>query len=129
MLDIEKLRVMTDIAFYQKAEKKDIEEGAQYYRSDYITKRMLRNLLGYTISYGAILCLAVVCSMDMLLNTFDLSVIADLFKVYVIYYLIGLVIFEIITFIAYYYRYNKAQRTVGLYRSMLKRLARMQGQN
>ena len=129
MVDIEKLRVMTDIAFYRKAQKKDIVEGAEYYRSDYITKRMLRNVVGYTICYAAILGLVLLCSMDTLLNTFDLAVIVNLMKVYVIYYLIGLVIFEVITFCTYFYRYNRAQRSVKLYRAMLKRLIRMQGQS
>lgn len=129
MLDMDRLQVMTDIAFYRKAEKKDITEGAQYYRSDYISKRMLRNLFGYTISYITILALAMLCSMDMLLNTFDLAVVINIFKVYMLYYVIGLVIFEVITFCVYYYRYNKAQRAAGLYRTMLKRLIRMQGQN
>ena len=120
---------MTDISFYRKAQKKDIIQGAQYYRGDYITKRMLRNLIGYTICYAAILGLVLLCSMDTLLNTFDISVIVNIFKVYVVYYLIGLVIFEVITYCVYFYRYNRSQRVVSLYRAMLKRLIRMQGHN
>jgi hypothetical protein len=129
MVNIEKLRVMTDIAFYRKAQKKDITQGSEYYRGDYIARRLLRNLVGYSICYAAILGLILLCSMDTLLNTFDLGVIIGLFKVYVIYYLIGLLIFEVITFCTYFYRYNRTQRAVNLYRSMLKRLIRMQGQN
>jgi hypothetical protein len=129
MVNIEKLRVMTDLAFYRKAQKKDITQGAEYYRGDYISRRIVRNLVGYTICYAAILGLVLLCSMDTLLNTFELNVIIDLFKVYVIYYLIGLFIFEVITFCTYFYRYNRTQRAVSLYRAMLKKLIRMQGQN
>jgi len=126
MINEERLKLMTDISLYRKSEQKQLRDAETFYRVDYVTKHMLQNLFLYTICYVCILALVLLCTLDDLLNTYELVSLVNIFIDYIMYYFIGLAIFEVITFGIYEVRYSVAEKSLRSYLSRLRRLARKQ---
>ena len=64
MLNEEKIRLMTNMAMFEKKNGKAMNSGKNYFKSDYISRNMIRGFFSYTISCAAILCIWLIYSMD-----------------------------------------------------------------
>lgn len=122
MLNEDKIKLMTGIAMFEKREGKAIFPANRYFRSDYISSRMLRSFFSYTLCY--ILCVLVwgLYSIEKLLNAVNLDELILMAKTAALFYIAGLIVYLMITFFVYRKRYEYARRGMKVYVAKLKRL-------
>ncbi|MDD3251542.1 MAG: hypothetical protein PHV18_03180 [Lachnospiraceae bacterium] len=122
MLNEDKMKLMTGIAMFEKKEGKSIFPANRYFRSDYISSRMLRSFFSYTCCYILCVMVWILYSMERLLNAMNLDEIILAAKMAGIGYVAGLVLYLMITFFVYRRRYEYARRGMKVYVAKLKRL-------
>lgn len=124
MLNEEKIRLMTDIASFEKKAEKDIFPINRYFMSDYIGSHLIRSLIAYTVDCLIVLFLWILYHFEEILDSMDiLSLIASARQM-VIYYLIGLAVYLAITWIVCFRRYRFASKSLKIYQAKLRRLAK-----
>ena len=126
MTDIEKIRTMHDITVFEREHGKEIEEARMYFQSDYISRHVLLSFVGYSFFFAAFLAMLLICSSDTILQMTGLDELIELGKQYILYYLFGLVIYEIITVVIYTVRYEKSRRLLRQFNARLRKLGRKQ---
>lgn len=122
MLNEEKIRLMTEIAMFEKKKGKHIFPYYKYFESDYIGSQVMRSFLKYTLC--ALLCLLIwgLYNLDSLLNTVNLG---DLFargEMLTKIYLAGLILYLVITAAVAAVRYRRAYKGMKEYAAKLRRL-------
>ena len=73
MLNEDKIKLMTGIALFEKREGKHIFPANRYFRSDYISGRILRSFFAYTVCFILCALMWVLYSMERLLNVMELD--------------------------------------------------------
>ncbi len=124
MLSEEKIKLMTSIAIFEKAEKRNLLLAKRYFKTDYIGQNLLRAFLGYTFCWILGLAVVVVCRIEEILSIVALEDVVLPFVDYGVWYLLGLAAYLIITFVVCYRRYGYAERGMKVYVARLKRLNR-----
>lgn len=124
MLNEEKIKLMTSIAIFEKAEGRNLSLVKRYFKSDYISRNLLRSFLGYTLCWILGLALAVVCRLEDILSIVALEDVVFPFVDYGVWYLLGLLVYLAVTFIVCSRRYSYAARGMKVYTARLKRLQR-----
>ncbi len=122
MLNEDKIRLMNEIAMFEKRGGKNIFPVHRYFRSDYIGSRMMRSFFAYTISFLLCAMIWILYHMEQFLNMLNLDVITAYGKQAVFFYLAGLLIYQFITYLVCRKRYEYARRGMKVYVAKLKRL-------
>ena len=122
MLNEDKIKLMNEIAVFEKRGGKDIFPVNRYFCSDFISSRMLRAFFFYTIGYILCVVIWVLYNMERLLGTTGLDAMLVSGKEAALLYVAGLVMYQIITFLVYRKRYEYARRGMKVYVAKLKRL-------
>lgn len=122
MLNEEKIRLMTEIAMYEKKAEKEVFPVTCYFKSDYVGSHMIRSFLIYTFLYVCIVGMWLLYQIEDILNTMDISVLLDSAKYIVVLYVAGLVVYLLLTFIMYAKRYDRAGKSMKVYQAKLRRL-------
>lgn len=127
MLDIDKVRLMTDLAVYEKKNSRTVFEINNYYRHDYIMGQLLGAFVRYLICMALCFILYLIFQAGALFYNINLSgltsVLTDLSR----YFLAGLAIYMLIAFFIASARYKRSKRGMLLYATKLKRLGRKYG--
>ena len=122
MLNEEKIRLMTEIAMYEKKAEKEVFPVTRYFKSDYVGSHMIRSFLIYTFLYVCIVGMWLLYQIEDILNTMDISVLLDSAKYIVVLYVAGLVVYLLMTFTMYAKRYDRAGKSMKVYQVKLRRL-------
>lgn len=122
MLNEDKIKLMTSIAMFEKKEGKHIFPANRYFRSDYISGRMLRSFFAYTVCFILCVMMWVLSNMEQLLNTMNLDTVVKEARTGVVLYTAGLILYLIITWHVSSRRYEYARRGMRVYIAKLKRL-------
>lgn len=122
MLNEDKMKLMTGIAMFEKKEGKAFFPANRYFRSDYISSRMMRSFFFYTFCYILCVMVWILYSIDRLLNAMNLDEIILAAKIAGICYVVGLILYLMITLFVYRRRYEYARRGMKVYVAKLKRL-------
>ena len=93
MLNEDKIKLMTSMAMFEKKNGKAMNAGKNYFKSDYVSRQMIRGFFNYTISCMAVLFLWLLYSMEQFLSTLSFEGMLGLIRNFVIYYLIGLAVY------------------------------------
>ena len=122
MLNEEKIRLMTEIAMFEKKEGKHIFPYHKYFKSDYIGSRVMRSFFKYTLC--ALLCLLIwgLYNLDSLLNTVNLGELFVRGEMLTGVYLTGLFLYLVITAVVAAVRYRRAHKGMKEYAAKLRRL-------
>ena len=124
MINKEKIRLMTDLAIYEKRNERDVFKINNYYRSDYIMWHMLLAMVRYTLGFLALFGLYVFFRADPLFYNINLEGIGETLKRLGYLYAAGLGAYLVITWFVCAARYKAARKGMLLYATKLKRLAR-----
>ncbi len=108
MLNNDKIRLMNEIALFEKKERKRERPAEVFFRGDYVAKHMLQSFFAWTLSYGLVLAVVLLYILERILNTVDVMEVVKYARTGVLIYLAGLFIFEVITVIVYRRRYAAA---------------------
>ncbi|SDA62409.1 hypothetical protein SAMN02910368_01638 [Lachnospiraceae bacterium G11] len=125
MVNEERVILMTRMASYEAGEgKKNIKIG-DYFRADYLSKQLLKSLIFSTISFVIGLVLYVLYNFDFLLeNVYKIDLLA-LGKKMLTGYIVLVVVYGLITYIVYAFRYRNARKNLKTYYGNLKKLSSM----
>ncbi len=122
MLNEDKIKLMTGIAMFEKREGKNIFPANRYFQSDYISSRMFRSFFSYTLCFILCVLIWVLYNIERLLNTMNLDEVFVVARKGGILYVIGLLLYLVITFRVCQKRYEYAKRGMKVYVAKLKRL-------
>lgn len=122
MISEDKVKLMTSIAILEKRKGRKCFSINRYFRSDYVSKHMIRAFVIYTAAMGVCALLWLVCNIETLAASLDLDGITALGKQAGLYYLAGLAVYLLITYWVYYRRYDYAAGNLKIYTAKLKKL-------
>lgn len=122
MLSEEKIKIMTNLAMFEKKEGKKIFPINRYFKSDYISSKLLRSFFSYTLSFLLAAALWVLCYIEQWLNMIRLETLIELGLKVGAVYAAGLAVYLLISLIVYARRYDYASRGMKVYLAKLKRL-------
>lgn len=124
MLDETKVRLMTKLAFYEQTQGKEDFKISAYYRKDYTGIHLFANVIWVTVGYGCAALLAMLATMDLLLDSMTNSLFLMLLMILVIGYIGTVVIYCIISGHIYNQKHRKARTRVKKYNHDLTLLLR-----
>ena len=127
MLNEERIILMTKMASYEENEgKKNVAIG-NYFRGDYISMQVLKSVISGTIAYAVIFALYILYDFENFMPEIykvDLIVFA---KNVLILYGICIVVYGVIAYLVYSYRYSRARKSLKSYYNNLKKLNSLYG--
>ncbi|MBQ1423840.1 MAG: hypothetical protein IIY96_05315 [Lachnospiraceae bacterium] len=124
MISKEKIRLMTDLAIYEKKNERDVFKINNYYKADYIMWHMLLSLVRYTFVFLVLFGMYVIFRADTLFYNINLDGIGQTLRHLGYIYALGLAVYLVITWLVCAARYRNARKGILLYATKLKRLAR-----
>ncbi len=122
MLNEKKIALMTKMAIYEQKEGRKSLPMSKYYRSDYISLRIINTAIVTTIAFFLIAGLSVLVNVEKLL---DELVSMDLMKIgknILIAYIVVILFQTAMTYIVYSYRFKKYRKGLNEYNGNLKKL-------
>lgn len=125
MLNSEKIRLMTKMASFDEVEgKKDIAING-YFRGDYISFQILISAIYVTIGFAVVVALYVLYNLETLLSEFYKMDIVAFGKEWLTRYVIVLLIYLLISYFVYAYRFHRTKKRIRMYQQQLKQLHKM----
>lgn len=124
MLNAGKIRLMTDLAIYEKEHGDNVFRINNFYKSDYLVSNLVSAFARYTVCFFLLLIYAVVFWTELFFSQINAVGISDMFVRLGVLYGGGLLLYLLIAFKVYSARYKRAKRGVLLYATKLKRLIR-----
>lgn len=125
MLDKEKVRLMTKLAFYEETLGKEDFKVDEYYRNDYVGFHIICSIMWTTIGYACVVGLAALAGMDWILNNISRSVIIMMIVAVVVGYLVVLVIYSMISRYIFKRKHNRARQRVKVFNHNLNILLKL----
>ena len=122
MLREDKIRLMHEIAQYEKRADEWERPAKEYFRGDYVGMHLLQSFLSFSFSYALILCVVLLYRLEYILNAVNVLIVVRFVLRCVVVYLVGLLAFEIITYIVFRRRYDKSAARRQEHLRCLKRL-------
>ncbi len=124
MLKKEKIRLMTDLAIYEKKYEKDVFKINKFYKSDYIFWNMLMAFVRYTACFAGCFLLYMLFQSDSFFYSINVDGVMSILTRLTLIYALGAVIYLFISAVVYSARYKRARKGMLFYATKLKRLAR-----
>jgi uncharacterized membrane protein len=122
MLNEERIILMTHMASYEMNEGKKNEAIGRFFRSDYIAIQVLKSIVSATIAYGILFGLYVLYNFETLMgNLYQMDLIAFAQDV-LIWYAVVVVVYAVISYLMYSFRYFRARKSLKTYYNHLKKL-------
>ena len=93
MLREDKLRMMTDLAMFEKKHGAAIRDTSDYFKIDYVSRHLLRGFFRYSVSFFLVFGLFVICSLDRVLSSLSLNLLTTRITVTAAVSLAGLALY------------------------------------
>lgn len=123
MLNEERIKLMTKMASYEANEGKRNMAIGNYFRGDYISVQVIKSILHATIAFFIVFALFVFYDLEILMADVYKMDLLDLGKTIILYYLGFVLVYAVISYAVYAYRYAKARKSLKVYYNNLKKLA------
>ncbi len=125
MLNRDKIRLMTKLAAFEKKEGKEVLQTGEYFRSDYISNRVLLAELHYTLCFILVVMVVMLMRLESILLNLSLQYLRGAARILGLAYVIGLIITGIISGTEARLHYNTAQALRDFYMEKLEQLLAM----
>ena len=125
MLDEKKVKLMTELAFYEQNEGKEDFKINEYYRKDYAGFHTLCSILWITVGYACAAGLIVFSGLDFILAHMSKSMIIMMALVFVISYLVLVIVYTLVANHVFDRKHREARQRVKRYNHNLTRLLKM----
>ena len=122
MISEARVKLMTRLASYEQGEGKQNAEIGTYFRGDYIGLQVIKSVISATICYGIVIATMILYDSESFLSDIYKMDIVSYAKNMIIYYVIFVGGYSIITYILYSIRYRKARIKLKTYFNNLRRL-------
>lgn len=123
MLSQERIKLMTRMAAYEENEGKRYMSIGSYFRSDYMGLQIIKSVICATLAFLIIAGLYIYYHFDTLMQDIYKVDLMSVGKQVLIYYVLFVIGYSLITYIVYSFRYSKAKRSLKRYYHHLKQLA------
>lgn len=125
MINNRKVRLMTQLAIYERKEGKEDIELSKYYQSDYARFGVLRTAIAVTFSYVFLVMMVAFYKLEYLIdNALTLDYKAIGWTILGIY--IGIMAFYLVfAMLGYSFKYRASRKKLGKYYRMLRKLNEM----
>lgn len=122
MLNEEKISLMTKLALYEQGEGKKEIPMSGYYRSDYVSLKVMNSAIVATIAYILVIGSLILINAEELLNRLtEIDLVAEGKKI-LVYYIGFLVGYMIIAYIFYSIKFKAVRNKLNQYNADLKKL-------
>ena len=125
MLDKEKVRLMTKLAFYEQTQGKEDFKIDEYYQNDYAGFHTICSVIWITIGYVCGAGIIGVAAMDWIIANLSRDLIIMIGMTAVIAYLIIIVLYAFISNYIFEHKHKGARQRVKVYYHNLTRLLKM----
>ncbi len=122
MLNEERIILMTRMESYAENDGKKNMKIGNYFRSDYISIQVIKSVISATIAFGIGFILYVLYYLETFMQDFYKMDLIAFAKNVLIYYGVTVVIYGVISYLVYSYRYSKARKSLKNYYNHLKKL-------
>ena len=122
MLNVKKIRLMTEMARYEEGKGKEEMRISKYFRSDYLGIALFKNFILASIGYAVVVLLVATYFSEFLLNNVHKMNLILLGVILVGSYIITITIYSVITYVKYSLKYSRAKRGVEAYDRKLEKL-------
>ena len=127
MVKEERIILMTKMASYEENEgKKNVAIG-NYFRGDYISMQVLKSVISATIAYAVIFAMYILYDFENFMQEIYKMDLIGFAKNVLIMYGIGIVVYGVIAYLVYSYRYSRARKSLKSYYNNLKKLNSLYG--
>ncbi len=127
MLDKDKIILMTRMASYEATEGKKMIPIAGYFRSDYVGFNIIKSAVSVTLAFIVIVSVYLVCNADKFISEFYEANFMDVVSRFINIYGFVLIIYILVSYIVYSFKYTAARKSVRIYQKALKKLISMYG--
>lgn len=124
MLNKDKIRLMTGLAIYEKNGGNEDLKINGHYRYDYVMTQLFSAFIRYTACFAIGLVLYLVCNANDLFLGINTDGFILTLKKYLLFYLIGLLVYLVITVIVSVLRHKRAAENTQVYAEALSKLER-----
>ena len=125
MLNEDRIELMTKMAAYENGRgKRDISVN-EYFRGDYISFQVLKSALYCTVGFGLVVVMYILYDLEGFLTDFYKMDVAEFARGIATKYAVVLVIYLLISYCVYAYRFSRAKKHMKKYISQLKELETM----
>lgn len=122
MLNNEKIRLMTWMASFDEVEgKRDIAVNG-YFRGDYICFQVVMSAIYGTIAFAVVVALYLLYNLESFLADFYKMDLMAFAKDWLTRYFIVLLIYLVISYFVYAFRFSRSKRRIRAYQQQLKQL-------
>ena len=125
MLDKEKVKLMTDLAFYEQNQGKEDLKINEYYRNDYAGFHMICSIIWVTLGYVGIVGLGIFAALDYLVANISKALIVMLGMGIAGGYLAVLVIYAFIARYVFSKKHKEARERIKGFNHDLTELLKM----
>lgn len=126
MLNKDRIILMTKMASYENTEGKQNIEIGKYFRGDYLTIQLLKSFVIATVGFLIVFGLYFLYHFEeFVADIYDIDKLVAFAKNALIYYVVTVVGYEIISYLFFSYRYAKAKKNLKYYYYNLKKLGLM----
>ena len=126
MLNEEKVILMTKMAAFIDREGKKNDSINSYFKGDYVSFNVIKSVISATIVFVVLIAAYVIYDFESILsNAVDPQNLLSIGRRLLFYYLLLVVVYSIISYFVYSYRYSRMRKSMRAYYENLKKLARM----
>ena len=125
MLDIEKVKLMTELAFYEQNEGKEDFKINEFYRKDYTGYHTICSILWVTVGYAAIVGLVLIAGLDFVLDNMSESMLMKMLLVIMAIYFVVVIVYTLLTQYIYFRKHREAQDRMKVFNHNLIKLLKM----
>ena len=126
MLNVEKIRLMTQLSIYERREGEGIIETSKFFKGDYVSRKILTSCIYYTLCFILIAIVLSIINLEEILLKLNIPFIMDSLRSIVIVYLVGMVFMILGSYIRFTARYDYVHRKSLFYSAKLDKLLHMQ---
>lgn len=126
MLNVEKIRLMTQLSIYERREGDGIIETSKYFKGDYVSRKILTSCIYYTLCFILIALVLCIINLEEILLKLNIPFIMESLQSIVIVYLVGMVFMILGSYIRFTARYDYVHRKSLFYSAKLDKLLHMQ---
>ena len=124
MLNENKVKMMTKMAIYEKNEGKKMLRTAKYFKGDYVSLAVLKSTIATTFAFIIVALMVVLCNTESIIRQINSMDYAALGKKIVVYYVLSLIVYAVISGIYSAYQYDKTRSGIKKYIMRLNKLER-----
>ena len=125
MLNEERIRSMTKLAIYETNEGKKIIPLSHYYKSDYVSKSLMKSFVYGTISFGIMFGMWTIYQMDNAKKSMFGGNLEEFIIQVILLYLIFMILYLLITYIYASITFSKSKKSIKKYLALLKKVEKM----